>query len=265
MVSPIEEGEDKVFMAVEVQAMLDKQRNKLNERFATLEARFSALDEKNAHPEVVEVALKEKPNSDRARLETPPKLDGPSLHVKPYEYPLKRVPMPHMNPSSGAPPMLDEFNYSYWKSCMRFHLRCVCVELWGIVENGYTPIEEKHMTPKERIDCQLNSTTLEKIRQSLKREVYDQVSRIESAKELWEKLSVKFDGTSAMQKTKYEATKQDMNLLCLNDGESVTSAYSRLQALKKKIILLGGNTIDDGFHMNDSFVKNKFIEIVSTE
>jgi hypothetical protein len=68
-----------------------------------------------------------------------------------------------------------------------------------------------------------------------------------------------------MQKTKYEAAKQDMNLFCINDGESVTSAYSRLQALKEKIILLGGNTIDDGFHMNDSFVKNKFIEIVSTE
>jgi hypothetical protein len=51
----------------------------------------------------------------------------------------------------------------------------------------------------------------------------------------------------------------------MNDGESVTSAYSRLQALKEKIILLGGNTIDDGFHMNDNFMKNKFIEIVSTE
>jgi hypothetical protein len=139
------------------------------------------------------------------------------------------------------------------------------VELWGVVENGFTPVDEKHMTPKERIDCQLNSTALDKIRQSLKRKVYDQVSSIESAKELWEKLSVKFDGTSAMQKTKYEASKQDMNLFCMNDGESVSSAYSRLQALKEKIILFGGNTIDDSFHMNDSFVKNKFIEIVSCE
>jgi hypothetical protein len=158
MVSPSKEGKDKVFTAVEVQAMLDKQCNELNECFAALEARFSALDEKNAHPEVVEVPPKEKPNLDKARVETPPKPDGPSLHAKPYEYPLERVPMPHMNPSSSAPPMLDEFNYSYWKSCMCSHLRCVCVELWGIVKNGYTPVDEKHMTPKERIDCQLNST-----------------------------------------------------------------------------------------------------------
>jgi hypothetical protein len=37
------------------------------------------------------------------------------------------------------------------------------------------------------------------------------------------------------------------------------------QALSEKIILLGGNTIDDGFQVNDHFLKNKFIEIVSTE
>jgi hypothetical protein len=195
MVSPSEEGVDKVFTAVVVQAMLDKQRNKLNKHFAALEARFSALDKKNAHPKVVKVPPKEKPNSDKARVETQPKTDGPSLHAKAYEYPLERVPMPHMNPSSSAPHMLDEFNSSYWKSCMCYHLRCVYVELWGIVENGYTPVDEKDMPPKERIDCQLNSTALDKIRQSLKREVYDQVSSIESAKELWEK---KFDGTSAM-------------------------------------------------------------------
>jgi sugar-specific transcriptional regulator TrmB len=39
----MDEGEDKVFTAIEVQALLDKQRNKLNERFAALEARFLAL------------------------------------------------------------------------------------------------------------------------------------------------------------------------------------------------------------------------------
>jgi hypothetical protein len=96
MVSPTDEGEDKVFMAIEVQALLDKQRNKLNEHFSALEARFSALDAKSAHPKVVEVAPKESPNSDKAKVDIPPKPDGPSSHAKPYEYPLECVPMPHM-------------------------------------------------------------------------------------------------------------------------------------------------------------------------
>jgi hypothetical protein len=148
MVSPSDEGEDKVFMAVEVQELLDKQRNKLNERFVALEDKLTAMNEKNAHPKVEELTPREKLNSEKAKVETPPKDDGPSLHAMSYEYPIQHVPMPHMNPSSSAPPMIDEFNYSCWKSCIRSYLRFVCVEIWGIVENGFIPVDEKCMTPK---------------------------------------------------------------------------------------------------------------------
>jgi hypothetical protein len=51
MVSPTDEDGGKAFTTIEVQAMLDKQRGELNARFTLLEAKFSALDEKNAHPE----------------------------------------------------------------------------------------------------------------------------------------------------------------------------------------------------------------------
>jgi hypothetical protein len=104
-----------------------------------------------------------------------------------------------MNPS-GNPPKLDEVNFSFWKTSMRSHLRSVCVELWGVVENGYEPVDERNMSPVEKINCQLNSTALDKIRQSLKRDTYDQVVNIESAKELWEKLTILFEGTTAIQR-----------------------------------------------------------------
>jgi hypothetical protein len=51
MVSPTDEDEGKVFRAVEVQALLDNQRDELNARFALLEAKLSAMDENNAHLE----------------------------------------------------------------------------------------------------------------------------------------------------------------------------------------------------------------------
>jgi hypothetical protein len=51
MVSPTNGDEGKVFTAVEVQALIDKQHGELNAWFALLEAKLSAMDEKNAHPE----------------------------------------------------------------------------------------------------------------------------------------------------------------------------------------------------------------------
>jgi hypothetical protein len=121
------------------------------------------MDEKNARPEdEVPTPRWGESNLEKTNVDTPPKSNEPSFHAKLYEYPIQQVHMPHMNPSSIAPPNLDEFNYSYWKSWMRSHLRCVCVELWGIVENGFMAVDEKCMTPKEQIECQLKSTALDK-------------------------------------------------------------------------------------------------------
>jgi hypothetical protein len=57
MVSPSDEGEGKVLTSVEVQELLDKQRDELNERLALLETKLSVMDEKNAHPKVEMLTL----------------------------------------------------------------------------------------------------------------------------------------------------------------------------------------------------------------
>ena len=187
---------------------------------------------------------------------------SPSYHTESLKYPLQYVAMPHMNPS-GSPPKLDEFNYFYWKTSMRSHLRSVCVELWGIVEHGFVAVDERNMSPQDKIDCQLNSTAIDKIRSCLRREVYDQVINIESAKDLWAKLALLHEGTTSIQKSKYEAAKQEMHMFVVKDGESLSNAYARLIALKEKIRSLGGDRIRDGFEVNEEFIKSKFIQIIS--
>jgi hypothetical protein len=119
------------------------------------------------------------------------------------------------------------------------------------------------MSPVEKINSQLNSTALDKIRQNLKRDTYDQVDNIESAKELWDKLTILFEGTTTIQRQRYEAATQDMQMFDVNDGESISSAYARLIALKEKTTGLGCEIFDDRFVMNDAFIKSKFIQIIS--
>jgi hypothetical protein len=107
----------------------------------------------------------------------------------------------------------------------------------------------------EKINYQLKSTALEKIRHSLKRDTYDQVVNIESAKELWEKLHILFDGTTAIQRQRCEVARQDMRMFVVNVGESLASAYAGLICLKKKIICLGCDRFQYGFVVNDEFIK----------
>jgi hypothetical protein len=66
------------------------------------------------------------------------------------------------------------------------------VELWGVLENDFDALDEKNMSHQEKFNCQLNFITTHKIHQCLNREVHDQVVKIESSKELWDKLTTLF-------------------------------------------------------------------------
>jgi hypothetical protein len=65
-----------------------------------------------------------------------------------------------------------------------------------------------------------------------------------------------------IQRQRYEAAKQDMQLFVVNAGESIASVSGRLIALKKKIIGLGCDGFQDGFVVNDEFIKRMFIQII---
>ena len=270
----LEDG--KSYTADEVREFLSKQKEELavietaklesliDKRFSELSAKMAPLGDSSAAKSGLRgMRETEDPLGKEANSDGLPKAaTSPSYHTESLKYPLQYVAMPHMNPS-GSPPKLDEFNYFYWKTSMRSHLRSVCVELWGIVEHGFVAVDERNMSPQDKIDCQLNSTAIDKIRSCLRREVYDQVINIESAKDLWAKLALLHEGTTSIQKSKYEAAKQEMHMFVVKDGESLSNAYARLIALKEKIRSLGGDRIRDGFEVNEEFIKSKFIQIIS--
>ena len=56
-----------------------------------------------------------------------------------------------------------------------------------------------------------------------------------------------------------------MSLFVIKDGEKFDSAYARLDALRVKIQGLGCEKYNDGFDVNDEFIKGKIIEIVSPD
>ena len=91
------------------------------------------------------------------------------------------------------------------------------------------------------------------------RALHDQVSNLESAKELWERIVVLQEGTNLIQKAKYEAAKNEMTMFMIKDGETLTMAYARLNALRVKIKGLGADKYNDGFVVNDEFIKSKLV------
>ncbi|KAK1693450.1 hypothetical protein QYE76_010147 [Lolium multiflorum] len=140
------------------------------------------------------------------------------------------------------------------------------VELWEIIVDGYRkPQDPVRLTSTEFYNRQLNASARDKIRSGINRKLLDQVNDIDSAKELWDRIVVLQEGTNLIQSALYESAKQEATMFMIREGESVADAYARLGALRVKVKGLGVEKYNDGFEMNEAFIKSKVIAMIAVK
>ncbi|KAK1602959.1 hypothetical protein QYE76_027159, partial [Lolium multiflorum] len=140
------------------------------------------------------------------------------------------------------------------------------VELWELIVHGHRePQDPTRLTSTEFYNRQLNASARDKIRSGINRKLLDQVDDIVSAKELWDRIVVLQEGTDLIQSALYETAKQEAYQFMIRDGESVFDAYARLGALKVRVKGLGAEKYNDGFEMNEAFIKSKVIAMIAVK
>ncbi|KAK1627475.1 hypothetical protein QYE76_001790 [Lolium multiflorum] len=188
-----------------------------------------------------------------------------SYHDVNYNYPRNTSPMPHIN-HSGTVPHYDGTHFPHWKSAMESHIRSCSVELWELIVHGHPePQDPTRLTSTEFYNRQLNASARDKIRSGINRKLLDQVDDIVSAKELWDRIVVLQEGTDLIQSALYETAKQEAYQFMIRDGESIFDAYARLGALKVRVKGLGVEKYNDGFEMNEAFIKSKVIAMIAVK
>ncbi|KAK1645851.1 hypothetical protein QYE76_063656 [Lolium multiflorum] len=144
--------------------------------------------------------------------------------------------------------------------------RSCSVELWEIIVHGYRePHDPIRLTSTEFYNRQLNASARDKIRSGINRKLLDQVNDIDSAKELWDRIVVLQEGTDLIQSALYESAKQEATMFMIREGESVADAYARLGALRVRVKGLGVEKYNDGFEMNEAFIKSKVIAMIAVK
>ncbi|KAK1651569.1 hypothetical protein QYE76_069374 [Lolium multiflorum] len=140
------------------------------------------------------------------------------------------------------------------------------VELWEIIVHGYRePQDPIRLTSTEFYNRQLNASARDKIRSGINRKLLDQVNDIGSAKELWDRIVVLQEGTDLIQSALYETAKQEAHQFMIREGESMADAYARLGALRVRVKGLGVEKYNDGFEMNEAFIKSKVIAMIAVK
>ncbi|XP_070040165.1 uncharacterized protein [Nicotiana tomentosiformis] len=66
---------------------------------------------------------------------------------------------------------------------------------------------------------------------AISREEYEKISRCETAKEMWDKLEVTFEGTNKVKETRINLLVRGYELFQMKDGESVEEMFSRFSKI----------------------------------
>jgi hypothetical protein len=69
-------------------------------------------------------------------------------------------------------PIFDENDYVYWKERMRIRLQAINIDLWQIVEDGYTILQPDAPTSDDKAMLRLNAQANDIICESISKDIF---------------------------------------------------------------------------------------------
>ena len=104
----------------------------------------------------------------------------------------------HEGHATNCPPLFEGIDYSYWKMHMKYYIQSVDYQYWERIESGdYTTTSDKDQwTTTDKAEFWKNALTMTILQYGLFRDEFNKISMCSTAKEIWDKLEVTYEGTS---------------------------------------------------------------------
>ncbi|VFQ66065.1 unnamed protein product [Cuscuta campestris] len=153
--------------------------------------------------------------------------------------------------STTRPPLFDGTNYTYWKERMRIFIQSNNFLLWRIIKNGEeVPTKKVGETTVHKTEDEYDERDIKKIENNAKAiniiycavnpDDYRKISCCSTAKEMWDKLEVTYEGTDQVREAKIDFLTHEYELFRMKENEKIDDMFERfskiindLHALKK--------------------------------
>ncbi|VFQ94936.1 unnamed protein product [Cuscuta campestris] len=147
--------------------------------------------------------------------------------------------------STSRPPLFDGTNYSYWKERMRIYIRSTNFQLWLVMKNGEEiPMKKVGETTAPKTENEFDAEDIKKIENYAKAinmrycavnpDDYRKISCCTTAKEMWDKLEVTYEGTDQVRETKIDFLTQEYEMFRMKEDVEMFQK----EFLEKEIIML---------------------------
>ncbi|VFQ88287.1 unnamed protein product [Cuscuta campestris] len=157
--------------------------------------------------------------------------------------------------STTRPPLFDGTNYSYWKERMRIFIQSNDYKLWLIVKNGCgvpmkkvgevnIPKTEEEFTDEGCKKMELNAKAINMIYCGVNADDYRKISQCETAKQMWEKLEVTYEGTTQVREAKIDHLTHEYELFSMKENEKIEEIFEIFSNIINPLNLLGKTYTD---------------------
>jgi hypothetical protein len=144
----------------------------------------------------------------------------------------------HEGTSASKPPLFDGTNFSFWKIRMRTYLMALGVDVWDVVETGYTnPVVLA--SKDDKLEFSFNVKGMNAILNGLVEAEFVKVMHLDTAKAMWDKLINSYEGNEKVKDAKLQTYRLKFEQLKMNEDETISKYFLRVEELVNAMKGLG--------------------------
>jgi hypothetical protein len=144
----------------------------------------------------------------------------------------------HEGTSASKPPLFDGTNFAFWKIRMRTYLMTLGVDVWDVVETGYTkPVVLA--SKDDKLEFSFNAKGMNAIFNGLVEAEFVKVMHLETAKAMWDKLISSYEGNEKVKDAKLQTYRLKFEQLKMNEDETISKYFLRVEELVNAMKGLG--------------------------
>uniref|UniRef100_A0A2N9H7H1 Retroviral polymerase SH3-like domain-containing protein n=1 Tax=Fagus sylvatica TaxID=28930 RepID=A0A2N9H7H1_FAGSY len=153
---------------------------------------------------------------------------------------MANTPRPQMleGQSTHRPPLFIGSDYGYWKNRMIMYIKGQDYHVWRIIANGpHIPTKTVEGATLVKLESEWNETDVKLIELNCKAMStlycaldpieYNRVSGCDSAKEIWDKLEVTYEGTNQVKESKMNMLVHEYELFVMKKDENISEMSTR--------------------------------------
>ena len=140
--------------------------------------------------------------------------------------------------STHRPPLFTGSDYGYWKNRMTMYIKAQDYHVWRVIENGpHIPTKTVEGATIVKLESEwneadvklieLNCEAMSNLYCALDLNEYNRVSGCDSAKEIWDKLEVTYEGTNQVKESKMSMLFHEYELFVMKKDENISEISTR--------------------------------------